>query len=289
MPVRRPAAGALSTPLTLLLVGGVLAPAGVLLVYSFYGYALYQITPGFSLSNYTQVFTDGLYSTLAVNTLAIAVPTTLVSVAGGYAIAYYVVFVAGRDRAAVFGLVIVSMLASYLARVYAWRTLMGSTGIVNSLLTSLGLVHQPLGFLVFSRFAVVLAEVTLYLPIAALIAYSGLAGVPGDVREAARDLGASRAQTLRRVVLPVTGQALFGASALVFFLSCGDYITPVFLGGPSSSETFGTTIATQMITEADYPSAAALSFVMTLAFALYAVLLAGGLRATGMLPRRHAR
>ncbi len=98
--------------------------------------------------------------------------------------------------------VVVSMLASYLARVYAWRTLMGSEGIVNTLLQSLGLINAPIGWILFSRFPVILAEINLYMPVTALICFASLAGVPGDIREAARDLGAGPVQTLFRVTMP---------------------------------------------------------------------------------------
>src|SRR5207253_6115651 len=116
--------------------------------------------------------------------------------------------------------------ASYLARVYAWRTLMGENGIVNSTLHAAGLVHKPIPWLLFSRVAVILAEANLYLPIASLILFASLAGVAPELREVSRDLGAGPFQTLRRVSLPLTGRAVFGAAALSFFLSCGDYVTP---------------------------------------------------------------
>src|SRR5581483_3248117 len=130
-----------------------------------------------------------------------------------------------------FALVIISMLASYLARVYAWRTLMGSQGIINTGLQALGIIHSPLGWLLFLRVAVIAAEVNLSMPVAALILYAALAGIPGELREVSRDLGAGRFQTLRRITLPLSGRAVFAAAALTFFLSSGDYITPEFLGG----------------------------------------------------------
>ncbi len=115
---------------------------------------------------------------MALNTLAIAIPTAIASVVGGYAIAYYIAFSAGRSGKVIFLLVVVSMLASYLARVYAWRTLMGSQGVVNTMLQSFGVTDGPIEWLLFSRFPVILAEINLYLPVAALICFASLAGVP---------------------------------------------------------------------------------------------------------------
>jgi spermidine/putrescine transport system permease protein len=278
--------GLLVSPLGALLAVVLIVPGVILLLYSFYGFSLYQVHPGLHLDWYRQIFSDHIYRTVAGNTLAIALPTTAISVIGGYAIAYYLVFYAtARGRTVLFALVVISMLASYLARVYAWRTLMGGHGIINSLLQSIGVIDHPIGWLLFSRVPVIAAELNLYMPIATLILFASLSGVPANVREVARDLGAGPFQTLRRITLPLSGRGLFGAAALTFFLSCGDYITPVLLGGTSSSQTFGVTIANQLITNGNYPLGAAISFVMIALFAVYAVVLAGGLRSVRLLPR----
>jgi spermidine/putrescine transport system permease protein len=282
----RAVAASLGIPLALLLAAGVLVPAAILLVYSFLGFSNYEIQPGFRLDWYERILTDGIYAVVASNTLAIAVPVTIASVTGGYAIAYYIVFAAGRSARILFVLVVVSMLASYLARVYAWRTLMGSEGIANTLLQALGIIDEPIGWILFSRFPVILAEINLYMPVTALICFASLAGVPSDIREAARDLGAGPVQTLFRITMPVTGPALLASAMLAFFLSCGDYITPAFLGGPGTSSTFGTLIATRITTDGNYPVGAALSFTMVIAFAAYAAVLFAALRAFHLLPRR---
>jgi spermidine/putrescine transport system permease protein len=91
--------------------------------------------------------------------------------------------------------------------------------------------------------------------------------------------------TLRRITLPLSGAALYGATLFVFFLSAGDYITPVFLGGIGSSATFGTLIADQLSTTLNYPLGAAIAFVMLALFLLLVALLRVGMRAAGLLPR----
>jgi spermidine/putrescine transport system permease protein len=282
-------AAMLGGPLGALLIGGVLVPAAILFVYSFFGFSLFEIHPGFHLDWYRQIVSDGLYRVVVGNTLAIAVPTTIACVVGGYMIAYYIAVVAGRSRGVLLMLVVVSLLASYLARVYAWRTLMGDHGIVNSLLQSAGVIEQPIGWLLFSRLPVILAEINLYMPVTALICYASLTGIPGEVREAARDLGAGRLQTLWRITLPLSGPALFGSAALAFFLSCGDYITPAFLGGPTTSSTLGTLIFSQITTDGNYPLSAALSFSTMALFFIYALALFSILRGSRLLPRGDER
>jgi spermidine/putrescine transport system permease protein len=286
MRISRRLAVVLALPLSLLLIVGGLVPAGILFVYSFYDYSLFQIYRGFHTTWYREIVSNPVYRTVTWNTLAIAIPTVLATVVGGYTIAYYLAFKAKRSRTPIFALVVLSMLASYLARIYAWRTLMGGTGIVNSTLTAAGVIQQPISWLIFSRVPVILAEVNLYLPIATLILFASLSGIPPELEEAARDLGAGRAQALRRVIIPPSGAALLGASALCFFLSAGDYVTPAFLGGVSSSQTLGTTIATAIQTEGNYPLGSALSFGMIGVFVIYAVVLYVGLRVAHFLPRR---
>jgi spermidine/putrescine transport system permease protein len=115
--------------------------------------------------------------------------------------------------------------------------------------------------------------------------FSSLSSIPPSLEAASRDLGASRWMTLRRVMLPLSGLALFGATLFVFFLSAGDYITPVFLGGIGSSGTFGTLIADQLSTALNYPLGAAIAFVMLAIFLVVVMALRLGMRAAGLLPR----
>jgi spermidine/putrescine transport system permease protein len=268
-----------------LLIATILVPAATFLVYSFYRFVLLEPRAGFELTNYSTVLSDPLYRKLAWNSLAIAVPTTVLSVVFGYVIAYYLAFVAGtRPRQVVLALVVISLMASYLVRIYAWRTLLGEHGLINSALESVGLINKSLGFLLFSRFAVVVAQVNLFLPFTTLLLYASLSGLSSQLVEGARDLGARRAEALRRVLLPLSGQAILAAASLTFFLSAGDYITPVFLGGTNAS-TFGTAISDQLRITGNYPLGAALSFVMVAAFAGVYVVLRLSMRATKLLPR----
>jgi spermidine/putrescine transport system permease protein len=112
-------------------------------------------------------------------------------------------------------------------------------------------------------------------------------GISSDLRESALDLGASRAETLVRIVLPLTGPALLGASALTFFGSAGDFITPVFLGG-TNSVTFGTTISDQLRVNLDYGLGSALSFTLVLGFALFYLLLRLAMKRLRLLPPSEA-
>jgi spermidine/putrescine transport system permease protein len=285
VPLSRRLAGLLMTPFVAVLLFGVVVPVTMLLAFSFFRLHLLEPVPAFTTENYRLVVTTELYRTYAVNTFLIAVPAALLSVVSGYVVAYFLAFKAVRSRRVILVAVVIALMGSYLALVYSWRTLSGESGILNSLLQALHLTSKPVGFLLFSRIAVIAAEVNFFLPFTILVLFSSLSSIPVGLEAAARDLGASRWMTLRRIMLPLSGSALFGATLFVFFLSAGDYITPVFLGGIGSSATFGTLIADQLSTTLNYPLGAAIAFVMLGVFAVLVLVLRAGMRSAGLLPR----
>ncbi len=277
----------LLAPVGLLIGVAVVIPGVILLGYSLFTWQFLEPVGEPSAVNYMHAVSDPLYRQLLVNTIAIGVPTTVMSIIGGYLLAAYAVLAGGRRGALVFFLVVTALMASYLVRIYAWRILLGENGIINTGLTGTGLIAAPLEFLLFSRTSAILAEVNLFMPLAALAFYAALSGIPGDYREAARDLGASRFRVVTRITLPLTGHALLAVTAVTFFLSAGDYVTPVLVGGVESS-TVGTVIATRMGPAGDYGTGAALSFLVLAGFLLLFLGLRAGLRAVGMLPERTA-
>jgi spermidine/putrescine transport system permease protein len=274
----------LVSPLALLLAAALIVPVGILLYYSFFNFLIFKRLGGATTANYVDAFTRSANGHYAMNTLWIALPTTIASVVAGYLLAYYIVFGGSRHRNLLFGLLVTALMASYLVRIYAWRTLLGETGIVNSALTGAGIIHEPLSFLLFSRTSVILAETTLFTPFAGLAFFAALSGIPPEFREVSRDLGAGRAQTLWRVTIPLSGRAILAVTAVVFFLSASDYITPTLVGS-LSSQTIGYVIASYFGEAAQYGLGAALSFVTLMAFLLAFFALWASLRATRVLPR----
>ena len=284
MSLSRRLAAFLMSPLGALLLFGVTVPVSMLFAFSFFHLRLLEVVPGATLDNYRQVVTTTIYRSYAINTFLIAAPTAAVSVAAGYALAYFLAFRARRSRGILLVAVVIALMGSYLALIYSWRTLSGQSGIFNSLLEALHVTQGPLSILLFSRVAVITAEVNFFLPFTTLVLYSSLTAIPKELEAAARDLGASVRMTLRRITLPLSGSALFGATLFVFFLSAGDYITPVFLGGVGSSGTFGTLIADQLSTTLNYPLGAAIAFVMLTLFLVLVLLFRLTMRAAGLLP-----
>ncbi|MEJ7706284.1 MAG: ABC transporter permease [Nocardioidaceae bacterium] len=146
---------------------------------------------------------DPINRKLAWNSFLIGLLTATVTVLIGLPIAYWLRFVAQRSRLTVLFLIIASMFASYLVRIYAWRTVLGSNGLINDGLIRLGIIDQPLDFLLFNRFAVTVALVHIFLPYVVLVLYASMAPMSSNLLELGQDLGAGPSLIWRRVILPI--------------------------------------------------------------------------------------
>ena len=262
----------------------VAAPTLLLLATAFSPGGLFRIELGdWGLGAIDTVVGDDAHATQLTRSIVIGLATTAFSVTGGFALAYWVVFRSTRSGLWL-SLIVVALIASYIARIYAWRTILGTEGPVNGLLRELGLVGEGESVILFTRLAVVIAQVNVFLPLSALILASALARVDRQLFEASRSSGYDGPATLVWVTLPQVGRALLTAISFTFFLSTGDYITPSLLGGRTST-TLGALIATKYKTTGDYSAGAVLALEMLLVFALFVVAVRLLLRALGMLPR----
>jgi spermidine/putrescine transport system permease protein len=278
---RRPrgAAGALAQlgPPALFYALFFLVPFGLLVAYSVFevSQATLQVEPAFTLENYRAALTAGLYRELIVRTVLLALVVAFVVVLIAYPFAYVATFVFPRRRELLLFLVLASIFGGYLVRIYAWRTILGEEGLINSLLHSVGLIDDPLSFLIFSRFAVVVTLVNILLPFAVLPLYAAMQNVPRDALEAARDLGGGPLTVFRSVTLPLTSTGLRIAFAFAFVLASGDFVTPAMVGG-TNGLMIGNVIADQFGVAFNWPLGAALA-LSTLVVVLAAYWLVGRL------------
>ena len=201
-----------------------------------------------------------------------------------YALAYAITFRIKRG-VLVLVLLMAPMFASYVVRVFAWKLILGPTGFVNRGLAELGIIEEPLRFLLYGRFAVTLTLTTILIPLAMLPIYSALQNVPRDLLEASRDLGEPPLRTFLRVTLPLTSSAVTAAFVFVLLLAGADYLTPQLVGG-SSGFLVGRAIADQFGPAGDFPLGGALSFVTLIAFALVIVLVLLAARLVAVGARR---
>ena len=239
-------------------VGFVLvAPLMLLFVISFWTVRSFKLQPAFSFDAWTRFLVN--YGGLTVYTLSIGLVTALICLAIGIAFAYGVRFKAGRYADTLVLATLLTLFGGYLVKIYAWKSILGADGIVNQGLMRLGVTNEPLPWLLYNRGAVVLTLVHFLLPFAILPLYAALRNVSTASIEAARDLGATPAQTFWRVVLPQCRAGLISAFAFTFLLASGDYVTPLFLGG-SAGSMLGQFIALEFSTRFNWPAGAAMSF-----------------------------
>jgi spermidine/putrescine transport system permease protein len=267
----------LAAPAALVLLIFFAIPVAVFLVYSFLTGATFSFTAStpFTVQNYVDVFQAPSTGSLILNSAIVGFSVGVVCLLIGIPFAYWVRYHGGRLQRLVLLAVIAAMFASYLVRIYAWRTMLGTDGLINSALESLGAIDKPLGFLVFSRFAVVVAIVHILLPFVILILYAGFRPLEPRYFEASEDLGAGAVQRWRRVVLPLIAVPVMSAFMLCFVVASADYVTPQFLGGPHSSMV-GVQIQNYFKAQGDYPLGAALAIVVVLGYlAVQAVILLG--------------
>ena len=211
-----------------------LVPYALMFCYSFWTVSTSQsIEHSWSLANYRQLFTVDVYWQTLLRSMWIAARVMLFSLLLGYPLAYFLSFYAGAKKDLFYQLVIIPLWVSYLVRAYAWKTILGSDGVLNTLLQYVHLTKHPLEFLLYSPFAVVLTLTHIYTPFTFLPIYASLEHIPRNLVEASSDLGASPAQTFWRVIFPLSIPGVLAGATFAFVLSLGDFLAPLLLGGPS--------------------------------------------------------
>jgi spermidine/putrescine transport system permease protein len=211
-----------------------LFPYVLMFSYSFWSVSPAQaIVHSWSGDNYRELFRVDVYTQTLLRSMWIAARVTSFSLMLGYPLAYYLSFHAGKRKDLFYQLVIIPLWVSYLVRAYAWKTILGSDGVLNTLFEYVHLTRQPLGFLLYSPFAVVLTLTHIYTPFTFLPIYASLEHVPRNLVEASQDLGASPFQTFWRVLFPLSLPGVLAGATFAFVLSLGDFLAPLLLGGPS--------------------------------------------------------
>jgi spermidine/putrescine transport system permease protein len=218
------------------------------------------IVHNWGLQNYKNLVHVPVYAEVLLRSMRIAGGVTLLSLLLGYPLAYHVSFYAKRKEL-LYQLVIIPLWVSYLVRAYAWKTILGSDGVMNTLLQYLHITHAPVGFLLYSPFAVVLTLTHIYTPFTFLPIYAALEHVPRNLVEASQDLGASRVKTFWRVIVPLSIPGVLAGATFAFVLSLGDFLAPLLLGGPSGIM-ISNVVVTLFGAAYDWPLGAAISACM---------------------------
>jgi spermidine/putrescine transport system permease protein len=213
-----------------------------------------------TLKQYVKVFGTGSYwNLLSISTL-MAFGVASVATLAAYPLAYFLAFRAGKRAGLYLILLLVPFWTSYLLRVMAWRLILDSSGLVNSILIGLGLTQDPLDLL-YNRGSVVVTLIYVWIPFAMLPILAAMGRIDVRLHDAGADLYASPWQQLIRITLPLSLPGIIAAFFMVFIPTVGEYVTPLLVGGTGGSM-YGNIVQAFFVQAANWPLGAALSVIM---------------------------
>ena len=188
----------------------------------------------FTIANYQTAWTEPMYQYLMARSLKISIFVTAATVLLAYPVAYFISFyVAPKRKAMWIFLITIPFWTSYLMRIFLWKVILGYNGVINGTLTGLGIIEEPLSFILYNQNAVILTLAHAWVPFAILPIFVALERVDRSLIEAAEDLGDSRLRRFFRVTLPLSMPGVIAATIIVFIPTIGDYVTPRLVGGPN--------------------------------------------------------
>ena len=224
-------------PLLLVLVLFLVAPVAIILAVSFWDYTEFSLIPDFVLTNYIEIFESGVTYSTYLNTFKFAFLGWFFTVVIGFTLAYFLAFHVRtlRWQIILFLICTIPFWTSNIIRMIAWIPVLGRNGLVNSLLLELGVIGEPLEWLLYSDFAVILAFVHLYTLFMLVPIFNSMMRIDKSIIEAARDMGASSLQILLNVIIPLCLPGIAIGTIFVVSLIMGDFITVQAMSGGQSA------------------------------------------------------
>lgn len=222
-------------PLCIWLLFFMVLPYTFILAQSFletdmFGKVLYN----FNLNSYTKIFTSELYYSTLLRTFGFAIIVAVLSIILSLPLAYYIAFKAKKHKTLLYSIIVLPFWVSYIVRAYAWKIILGQTGILNSFLVSIGLIDAPLEFLLYSDFATIVCLVYILTPFVAIPIYTSLEQIPKNLIEASKDLGANSWVTFCKVIFPLGLPGIISGGTFALVLTMGDFLAAFLLGGPQT-------------------------------------------------------
>ena len=265
----------LLSPTLLAMFFGLAMPLTVLLTLSFWIQEYLDFIRTFSLKNYLDFFQKPIYTKILFKSIRMSAMVTFVTVLLAYPMAYYIAFRVKHNKLIWLVLITVPFWTSYLLRVFAWKIMLGYNGVINSGLKTLGILSDPLEFLLYNPTAVVITLAHAWAAFAILPIYVSLEKIDRSLLEASRDLGENTFMTFLRVTLPLSLPGVIAASLLVFIPTVGDYVTPSLVGGPRGIM-IGNIIQSMFGKAQNWPLGAAISVMSMLTVTLMVCLFLWG-------------
>lgn len=213
-----------------------------------------------NLGNYLYLLTDDLYLSAYLQSVKVALISTILCLLVGYPMAYAIARAAPTQRNVLLMLIVLPSWTSFLIRIYAWIGLLKNNGYINNLLMALGVIDEPL-VLLHTQVAVYIGIVYAYLPFMVLPIYANLVKLDESLLEAASDLGARPWKTFLTVTLPLSKGGIIAGSMLVFIPAVGEFVIPELLGGPETLM-IGKVLWQEFFNNRDWPVASAVAIVM---------------------------
>ncbi len=264
-----------ATPLALVVAVFLVVPIATIVVVSFWDYTEYDLIPDVVLTNYLDVLSSPVTYTTYLSTLRYAALTWAFTLLIGFWIAYFLAFHVRSTtwQMVLFLICTIPFLTSNVIRSIAWIPVLGRNGLVNSVLLQLGLIRQPLEFLLFSPFSTVLSYVHLYVLFMVVPIFNTMMRIDRAAIEAAVDMGATGWQVVRDVVIPLSKPGIAIGSIFVVTLVMGDFVTVRLMSGGQSASV-GLMISNQLA-YLQYPAAAANAVIL---LAVVLLIVAGMMR-----------
>jgi spermidine/putrescine transport system permease protein len=268
----------LLSPTLIVMIAMLIVPLGGMVAFSFFTQIYFEIDTTPTLNNYWTIFKPGegayflgipfpfetpIYLILLFKSILMSLVATVVIILLAYPMAYFLAFRVTKHKILWIIIITIPFWTSYLLRVFAWKVILGFNGVINSGLISLGIISEPLEFLLYNPTSVVITLAHAWLAFAILPIYVSLEKIDRSLLEAATDLGDTPFERFWRITLPLSLPGTIAASLLVFIPTVGDYITPSLVGG-TSGIMVGNIIQSLFGKANNAPLGAALSIVMML-------------------------
>lgn len=262
-----------SSPLLLVLLLFLVFPILVIAIVSFWDYNEYSIIPDFIFENYTYLLSSKTTLNAYLSTFKYAFLAWFFTLVIGFTVAYYLVFhiKSSSVQMLLFLICTIPFLTSNIIRMISWIPLLGRNGVINSTLQSMGLIENPLDFLLYSDFSIILAYVHLYTLFMVTPIFNSMMRIDKTLVEAAIDMGAKPYEIIKDIIIPLSKSGILVGSIFVFTLVMGDFVTVKIMGGGIRANV--AVLIYNEISLLQYPAAAASAVILLITVLMILILL----------------
>lgn len=239
-------------------------PLAAIFLFSFWTQDFMDLDMTFTTNNYREIIEQPIYGALLQRSLFVSGSVTIITVLLAFPVAYFISFHVRPERKSLWlFLITIPFWTSYLIRVFLWKVILGYNGVINTGLLNVGLIDEPLTFILYNVNAVIITLAHAFAPFAILPIFVALEKIDRSFLEAAQDLGENKVMTFFRVTLPLAMPGVVAAVLIVFIPTIGDYVTPELMGG-AGGKLIANMIQTQFLALNNAPLGAALAIVAML-------------------------